>query len=491
MTSNNTLNIFVLYSLLVLFHLIPSLDQATPYVTPDEMSYLAQAKYFSGKDEYPNAYQFFLSAKKEAGIDVNKLRKTWPYYSFGYSLIVAPAYWISNTLKSEHKGVMALNSLMLSTLFPIIFFFLKGLYEVDDNVAASVAFITSLYPPYILQAHIGWAENALIPGFALSCLLFVHYLKKRNVYSVLPFAIVTGYLYAIHPRALAAVIAALACLIAIAIASRGRQRESAIVGIFILTGVTVTISCVVDDIASLMGAVTQGTRARLRLFSFFDRSLISEFIGNLAYLTLATIGVFLLGLAESIRSVFASKRLNLLETFRDTKSGLMLYLALASLLMFGASVFFLSKTQNYIHYAGNTDLLLYGRYNEGFLSLYIALGLLGIYRSRKDSDERYQYGLHLGYGIVLLSGIAFSVFMSDFTYLRSVHTYGIFPWQFLSMSLDGWLRIAPIVFAPLLWMWIALKAFLQNKNKGLFVVGGYFFLLDLSLIIYVRQIGNY
>jgi len=475
--------ITMLFVVLTAFHFVATWSQSTATVIPDEVSYLAQARYFSGKDAVPNTKLFLERESFLAGSENIPSTEGWPYYHFGYSLLVSPIYWLADTPTAAYKGVMVINSLLLSSLFLIIYSWIRMISEVDHKTAITIGLITSLYPAYILQSQIGWAENAYIPGFALGCLLFTRYLKTGSIYAVVLFAFVAGFQFTIHPRGLTVAIAAIVSLIALSLA-RKEKRQSSTIGVLIVVGIIIATKVIASELATMMNTVEQEGRIIKSISSLLDLEIFPAIVGNLFYLILASLGLFLLGVNESIRQIFDHGVKNVKGLVSDKNTGSLLYVALASGLTFCVGIVFLARSSEWNDMAGNLDFVMYGRYNESFLSIYIALGLLWLYRIYGEGIQRYTRKLNISFWLLATAGLTFSLYLADFSGLRSIHAFGLFPWSFLSLNAEGWFRVAPIFIAPLLWTFVVLQLFLQNKNKGLLTIGVYFFLLDISLIVY-------
>ncbi|MES9850863.1 MAG: hypothetical protein ABW170_03430 [Candidatus Thiodiazotropha sp. L084R] len=486
MLTKNFYILSTLYLLLTGFHVAVSWHHDAAYITPDEISYLTQARYFSGKDTSPDVESFQKRDSELTGKKTPPKTEKWPYYHFGYSLLVSPIYWLANTQGTAYKGIMVFNSFLLSTLFLIIFFWVRLIQEIDFKTAAVIAFIVSLYPPYIIHAHIGWSENALIPGFALTCLLLARHIKVGSITAVVLFALTAGFQYTIHPRGIASAIAAIVCLIGLSIAKKDRWQTS-LIGISIVLGIIIATKMVANDMAILMKAVAQGGRILLRLSSTIENELLTTISGNFLYLVLSSLGLFLLGITEGGRKIIDKGTKNLSYLFSDIYTGSLIYIFIASTLTFGSGIIFLGRTEAWHNSAQRMDFFLYGRYNEVFLSVYMALGLLGACYLYEKGIHNYTKRLNTSFLIIVFLSFAYFLRISDLHYLRSMHSYGLFPWYYMSFAIGGRLGNAVIFFAPLLWSWLILQLFLKNKMKAFAALGIYFFLLDLSLTIYVNN----
>jgi hypothetical protein len=459
-------------------------------VAPDEISYLAQASYFAGNTETPDVAVFF----QESGLNslysndkkMAELR-SWPYYHFGYSLIISPAYLFAETPIGAYKGVMLINSLVLSSLFIILFLWLRMVTSIPPITVMMIAFIISVYPPNVLHAHIGWAENAFIPFFSFSCLLFTLYVKEKNLLWLIAFSLVAGFMYTIHPRGLSISLAAVICLLFFSVLNKKEWRNS-LMGVLLISLVVVLTKYTSNELSSLMNvsSTSQADKVLSLIKSIGDLELVSPIVGDFLYLILATLGMVIFGIFALIKQLnYKNKQLK--ELFQSDQAQLSSFILISCIITFTLGVVFLARTEEWHALNLRLDWIMYGRYNDGLVSVVMALGLAWLY----DQDKAFyaQHKRTFGYGFILvgLVMLTFIVTHDNFHGLRDLHTYGIFPWYFMAVYTEGFFRILPLFLGPLMWSWIILNLFIQNKIKGLIVYAVYFLLMDISLIIYINQ----
>ncbi|MCG7984352.1 MAG: hypothetical protein JAY90_16580 [Candidatus Thiodiazotropha lotti] len=483
MASYKNITIIILYLILVALHLTASWHQTAAHIIPDEVSYLAQAKYFSGKETHPDTSEFLKKESSFSDNDVLPDTKNWHYYHFGYPLLVSPIYWLTDSPSAAYKGIMVFNSFLLSSLFLIIFAWIKKTKELDFYTNISISFIVSIYPAYIIQSHIGWAENALIPGFALCCLLLTHHLKTHSIKSILLFAFTAGLQYTIHPRGLASALAATLFLIGLMLVDKDRWQHS-ILGLCIISGVVITTKLIADEMAALMNTHTQNNTVITNLFSILEFEFFTAIIGNLLYLTLSTLGLFLFGLPEALKQVASQARKSIKNLLTNEYTGSLVYVLIASSFTFGLSIVFLGRNETWHETSKSLDFFLYGRYNETFLSIFITLGLLWLCDPQQPIRKHSKI-FKAAFWLLSTVCLVYFLYLLDYQYLRSIHSPGLFPWYFLSTILESRYSNAIIFFAPLLWTWLTLQLFIENTRKGLFTAAAYFLFIDISLIIYI------
>jgi hypothetical protein len=483
MITKNSILITALYFLLVGFHVVASWHHDAPHVKPDEFSYLAQAQYFAGKYTFPDENSDLAKENNSTGSVTNPFEI--PYYHFGYSLLVSPIYWATDSPTSAYKGIMVFNSFMLSTLFLIVFYWIRMVRDINLYAAAGIAFVVSLYPPYVLHAYIGWAENALIPGFALSCLLFTRHLKVSNITTLVQFAVISGFQYTLHPRGAAVALAAILCLIFLSLAQKDKWQFSA-TGVIIILGIMIATKIIANDMAILMNAVQHDGSIIDNLRSIISNKLVTVFLGNLLYLILASLGIFLFGFTESLKQLINKSTINFKTIFSNIYTGSLIYIFIASILTFCMSIIFLARKKEWHDSNQLLDLFLHGRYNETYLSMYIALGLLWIYFSKEHEIRLYRKQFNIGFLFITFISFTCAYLLADYIYMRAIHSFSLYPWFAISFIVDEWIGNALVIFAPLLWTWLLLQLLFQSKLKVFFTIGIYFILLDVFLIEYVN-----
>jgi len=169
---------------IVILHIILSIPIQVPIIWPDEYTYLFMAKYFAGEQL------------------AQALPKTEIVGSFGYSLLVSPAFRLFDDPVAIYKTVLIINSFFAGLLYISVFLFLKKLTDSSDKLSLLISIVVSLYPAYLLQSNNAYTDS-LTPAYFLFCITaFFNYLNKKDLGSLLIFAILTGFMNWIHIRML-------------------------------------------------------------------------------------------------------------------------------------------------------------------------------------------------------------------------------------------------------------------------------------------------
>jgi len=469
--------------ILILFHAVPFLGQTMPKVWPDEISYLSQAKFIAGKSSTPGIKSFMLS---DADYDTVNDKDTdgLPYYHFGYSLLVSPAYLVTDNPEYSYKVVIAINSLLMSSLFLILYFWIRQISSLSENKAIIIALLASLYPSYNLQTHIGWSENALIPFYALSVLFLTSYLKNRRLLYLILFSITSGYLYTIHPRGITGSIAGIICLFLLIVVDRKRSPLG-LLGILIIVSILAVTRYVAGSLSELMGAVSQGDTVLGNIRGLINFNFLLRLAGHTLYLTLGTIGVFVFGAIYFLKNIHSTPSFGIKERLGGFSclSFVYVYILISSALLAFAGVIFLST--DYGPYNYSIDNYLYGRYNEAFLSVYLAGGFIFLTDSGNFKNSRI-YNFSFLILILICASFVWSLtnVLSEFRAMRALHSSALFPWYLLSFSFDGAIQLLGIFTGPLLWIWIMYQSRFKSRKRAFIIIGSYFLCMTASMVVF-------
>src|SRR5579884_3352047 len=162
------ITLVVPYLVLVAVHVWLSWATWQPTVFMDELGYLGNARFLAGAGRLPNLQGF-------------------TFYHFGYSLLIAPAFWISANPLVAYKAVVVINGLLLSLLYFCYYYVLRRLFAYAAGPSAAAALVGSLYPAYLLQANMAWSESALILFYGLSVATFGAFLIRRSLATAVVF----------------------------------------------------------------------------------------------------------------------------------------------------------------------------------------------------------------------------------------------------------------------------------------------------------------
>jgi hypothetical protein len=340
-----------------------------PLILADEVGYLGNARYLAGTADLPNM-------------------QTSRFYHFGYSLLILPAFWLLSDPVSTYRAAVAINALVISSLYFPLYSLLTSFFDVPKTTALWIAFACGLYPAFMLYSNFAWADTAFISLVALTTLLFGKFLHSRSTRDLFLFSCAAGFLYTIHPRALPVLGILLTYLLTMAVLKVLSKVEVLLSATTI--GIVLTITKLVNEHLQAVGWAGEGEYSVARMAGRLLPGnafplLLQRSLGQLLYLSLASYGLFLVGLLAAIW--YVSKRLaseSPRSTLADPKVGVRIFMLMTACGSFIASLsvkLYSTYGADGIRGAG----FIPGRYNEAFAALFIALALAEICRSHRDT----------------------------------------------------------------------------------------------------------
>jgi hypothetical protein len=312
-----------------------------PVVHADEYSYLYEAHYLAlgGPSPHTAGYAEALG---------------YP----GYSLLLAPLWWLSKEPAEVYRGALVINALLAGGTV-VLLYALAGRLAPRLSLGTRVlgTAVVAAYPSFLLFSNLAESENLLIPGFLLVCLLAMTAFDRRRPKEWAALGAAAGLLCLVHPRAFAVLVALVAVSLWVLRPLRASWMAVASLG----AGLVVSLAASAALILYSTSGVTSGPGlahlgvVRATVFTLYDLA------GQLLYLLAATVGLFVLG------AFFAARVMGV------TRSGLpsgdrrpliaFIFLSLAGIWLLGS-----------IQLAGLN--VVNGRYNEAALAPILLLGVI-------------------------------------------------------------------------------------------------------------------
>ena len=456
--TKSTRYLIALWIILIILHYAGSVWRDTPLIIADEIGYLANARYLAGVSQMPSM-------------------RFMAFYHFGYSLFIIPALWLTSDLSLMYKTVMLINSLLISSLFFALYMILRELTEIQKGHAMAIAFVSCLYPSFLIQAYFAWSENAFIPVFAFMVLGFIHLLKKKNISMGIVWGFSVGFLYTIHGRALSVIAVALIYLMVLGIMKKLPK---------------LTVCCSMATVISVYLLTIFVNRHLLTagwLHSGFDilkylsqlasvkgiKNFFSVGMAQCLYLSLATYGLFILGLFYVIkstkqtilnRSKTAQIKLHTFILLLGTSAGIFTTSCLGTLSDMPAELFRIS-------------LFLHGRYNDGFVALFLMIGLyVLVFPEKSISNNRTRLWFPLlVISIFSLLPLWHDCFRTATPAFPLIDIAGIYPMVNLVGSINKLPIISLYFILCILFMHFVFK---YSFRIGIVTIASYFILFYLS-----------
>lgn len=393
--------------LLVLgFHLWLAFGLPGPILYEDTMGYLAIARQLAGWQPEP------------------ALNAPHGVYHFGYSLLLAPLYGVLDSSWRVFQAARVLDSLLASLQVVLLYLLGRGLFGLGRGFALGAALAAALYPAWMLQSSFVWTESLFAFLFSLWVLLAWESLRRRTGHRTgawpLAFGLTGAFLYMVHPRGLGLVAVTLAALLLWAV--RGIvDRRSAVAGIVAAAALFAGTRRLNGHFLEKLWVTPPRPDEGFVLGHLLDPAvwlgaLPARVAGQIWYLQAATLGVFGVGLAG----------LGLLA-WRGWRQGERERSGVAALILLGeAAVLFASATV--MLPAFRSDHLVYGRYNESLLGVFLVAGVAGLRGAR---GNRLAWLAGSAAGLALL-GLALPRVLPDdllATQPMPLNVLGILPWN--------------------------------------------------------------
>lgn len=493
--------IFVPYLLLVVIHILLGLPMKLPTIYPDEHAYLAYAKFF-------------------AGLGVSEVFKGDLYSSFGYSILIAPAFILFKNPIASYQAVIVINSFIAPTLYIVAYLFLRQVINLEKKYSIIFSIILCFYPAYLLQSNSAYTESLTPTLFLLTVLTFWNFINKQKYLWAFIYSIVLAFFFSVHIRIVPTIILSIFYLAFLTYRKiiekkiglftiflqiflflivyyighsitnlftpefdasyRIVQRIINQVDMILLLAVLFftwffavrrkfiqltilyfsSIAGILFEIKVLSISILVLISLALFILLIIKKISIKEFfflivsstflfvislivipeikflgtslqmiyywfvntIGTLYYLSVATYGLFIIGVLYLIFTILINKQ----QTGDYFKSNIITTLLFVVLLSF--SILFITITpRQMLAFEGRADHIFYGRYSEVFLPIYLLLGFLAFKKHEKMNYKSlfiFFFGiillffliLILNYGNIIPSELAFQSVLSFFPY---------------------------------------------------------------------------
>ena len=312
-----------------------------------------------------------------AGYDWSGVISHAPWYSFGYSLLLLPLFFVFEYMSSMYHAALLMNGAMAIGIYLTVRTLLGRLYPSTAwSLRMAIAAAVSLYPAYVGQSKIAWSEMAIYLTFWLLLLCLERLLETSSFLFCLLTSFLAGLTYLIHNRMLAIILAL--SLLAVLLKWTGRiswvKLQALLLPAAILYlgnewGRNVLEAGLTQATGLEYGLNDVGNRI-WKLKAFFTPDGIGHGIrtalGELVYVNMSTFTLGILGLCYVIRELFRRQGKDFFFLF---------FVALAFLGEWGISTLANMPLSDNIGEKLVT-YLYYGRYVDAVLGVIIMFGLV-------------------------------------------------------------------------------------------------------------------
>lgn len=345
------LTISILLAVIVFF---VNFGSKGPMIQADEGSYLSNAAAIAG-------YQNDMASN----------------YHAGYSLLISPAFLMGDSPNKIWIFVKVINTLLFLSIVLLLWMISKRWTpNLSPKKRSMAVVLVSAYPMWVIMAGYSFSQIAFVPVFLLMVLFFLEAVSgKKYAWPVL--GLVSGYLYWIHPTAVAALIAVCISLIYVAWKLRCYKRFFIFFSVLLCVVVAYRIGMVpwLLDRMTISGQPANShypsASKMLSVLLSWDgiKKTLSLLGGHVFYLSIGSLGFIVSGCyALTGKGInFSSDKVAAPEELLWKASGLFLLLTLIFSVLLSAV--FMSEAVRLDHW-------MYGRYVEGFIAPILLAGVL-------------------------------------------------------------------------------------------------------------------
>lgn len=335
------------------------------YITSDELGYWAAAAHF-------------------AKLDWSGVSSMWPYYAYGYGMLLAPIYMITKNAIWVYRIAIILNALFLCGSFLVLNELGKRMFHnLGKKFILLVSFCITLYSSSVFFAHMTMTEPLLWFGFCCFALLMLDIIRNPKISNCILSAILLAYLYMVHMRVVVVIISTAMLMILLIVTKKIKIKHLIVwagtLGIFLIISIILKndITEALYTNPALAGgndyaAQTDKVVAIFTLEGF--KQLCISILGKIYYLGAASFLIFYWGiwfiLKKATKYILAFIRKDMLLDGEEY-----IFLLLTFLGIMGISAITMMSF-------GRIDILLYGRYIEFVMAPILLCGIYELYSNR-------------------------------------------------------------------------------------------------------------
>lgn len=302
-------------------------------------------------------------------------------YHAGYSIFISPAFLMGHGPDRVWKTTLLINGLL-------VFLLCIGLWQlagklIGDDPAPKTSerifrvLLVGAYPMWVVMAGYVFAQLAFATVFVWAVLFLCKAITDDRWWQWLFFGVLAGYTYWTHPVGLVCVLAALLACLSQAITNKRLARPvfaATCLALMVLAYNLVFVPWLHarTTISSTPALHYPGIRETFSALLSSPAMLgvyLARFSGHIFYLLIGTVGVFYLGVADSVRRMAASIT-SARKGHGNGQLSIQIFLLFSLVGILALSTLLFTTTPA----AQRLDHWMYGRYVEGVLAPLLLVG---------------------------------------------------------------------------------------------------------------------
>ena len=328
---------------------------------------------------YPDEFGYWAHAARLAGYDWSDVVSLGSYYSFGYSIILFPFFYLFQDSVMAYRAAVTLNFFMLLAdmvcLYKIAVKCLENQQEKSGKLRELMAIFSAVvifFPGNLFYAWMTMTEIPLLTVYILICMLMLDYLEHSKFSTLICLVLALIYIFFVHMRSAGVLIAGICIIFLHVMVNLKKNRQ---VLLILLAGTIILImgSLVKNGISNKIYADANnlfGQFGKLRHIltwqGFLD--LLGSLVGKLLYLGIASYGTFYWGMYALSKNIYKGIK----DAFRIKHIGTYVLFDMFVVLSVIGQIMI---TSIYMVHAQRLDNLTYGRYNEFILPVVMIAGM--------------------------------------------------------------------------------------------------------------------
>ena len=370
---HSTMLLFLLYALIIFISRIWYIRECnTLAIRNDEYGYWSHAALFSGHD----------------WSDVLAGHMNW--YSYGYSLVLAPLFWLTHNMRIMYRAAIVLNGIFAVLSFGLCRGCAGILYpKTDRRLLLTASFMVCMYSSYITQGPVAWSESFLYLMVWLLLYLFLRFEQRPSASRGMLCSLCMGACYITHNRTIGIVAAFFLAVLFLRLtdAISWKTFAAMLFPLVVILFVNINVKtwlCIMEGFGlkpkNSLGAQKEHFLSLLTADGWWN--LIRSLAGQMWCLATSSSGLVFFGAACCASRV--------LQAFRTRKAGphtmFYMFTLAASAATFLVSAISLIDPASITNLDSDTDLsyFIYSRYNECIIGILLLLGFLYLTEHKND-----------------------------------------------------------------------------------------------------------
>lgn len=335
----------------------------------------------------PDEFGYWASAARAVGYDWSAVASLGSYYSFGYSFLLIPVLKLFEDGVAAYRAAITVNMLLMCASAFLMLGIQKRMFpHTDETKQILISGIAVLYPSWIFYMQMTMTEALLMFLFVLIVYLFICLMQNMKVTTAAFMAAALIYTYCVHMRTVGVLVACVITLIFWMALEQPKVKPVLIFWgvllLFIVLAILLKRNTIMEVFANADAKILAGNDYGSqwgKIQRIFTISGIWQFLKEAAakvfYLGLASFGIFYWGMRSAVKKTFSLIK----KCRKRQKTGAAEWAALF-LLLSAVSEILISSI--FMYQGGTIDTLIYGRYNDFLVPVFLMVGIIAMSRSR-------------------------------------------------------------------------------------------------------------